>query len=110
MTSESTTGEKALRYFTSMRIELTKSSLIRNKENTPIGHMIKIRTTKNKLSLPYQDTLLEFDFGKGVSKISDMIQIGIHKKGISKSGAYFYFNEKAYPGKDNLLKAISEDK
>lgn len=107
--SESTTGGKALRYFTSMRIELTRSTLIKNKSNTAIGHMLKIRTTKNKVSLPYQDALFEFYFGQGISRINDIVQIAINKKIISKSGSYYYLKEKSYQGKENFLKHLEEN-
>lgn len=89
---EITPGGKALRFYSTIRLEVRKGEqLIKNSQ--VIGHKIKIKVVKNKVAPPFKTVNLDFYFEEGFSKISEIITIAVDKKVISKSGGWYLYED-----------------
>lgn len=90
--SEITPGGKALRFYSTIRLEVRKGEqLIKN--NQIIGHKIKIKVVKNKVAPPFKTVSLDFYFEEGFSKIGEIISIAVDKKVINKSGGWYSYED-----------------
>lgn len=89
---EITPGGKALRFYSTIRLEVRKGEqLIKN--NQIIGHKIKIKVVKNKVAPPFKTVTLDFCFEEGFSKISEIIAIAVEKKVINKAGGWYSYED-----------------
>ncbi|WP_425381632.1 recombinase RecA [Spiroplasma endosymbiont of Polydrusus pterygomalis] len=90
--SEITPGGKALRFYSTIRLEVRKGEqLIRN--NQIVGHKIKIKVVKNKVAPPFKTVSLDFYFEEGFSKIGEIISIAVEQKIINKSGGWYSYED-----------------
>jgi recombination protein RecA len=107
--SEVTTGGFALKFFASIRVEVTKSSKIEGGDEH-VGNKVKIKVVKNKVAPPFKECVLEMMFGEGISRISEIIMLSEHLEIIKRSGTHYYYNgERVAHGKDNLRTYIKEN-
>ncbi len=107
---ETTTGGKALKFYSSIRLDVRKGDVIKDNNNTIIGARTKIKVVKNKLAPPFR--LAEFDmiYGKGISKESCLLDLAVDFNIITKTGAWFAFEgEKIGQGKDNAKDYIAKN-
>lgn len=108
-TPETTTGGNALKFYSSIRLEVRKGESITEGENV-IGHKMNIKVAKNKVAPPFKRTSLDIYFGEGISKIMDLIEAASKFSVISKSGSWYsYKEEKIGQGKDNVKKYLQEN-
>jgi len=84
--AEVTPGGKALKFYSSIRLEVRKGEQIVTNQEV-IGHKIKIKVVKNKLASPYKVAMIDFYFKTGISIISEIIDLAVERKIINKSGA-----------------------
>lgn len=106
---ETTTGGRALKFYSSIRLEVRKGEAIKQGADI-IGNRVKIKVAKNKVAPPFK--LAEFDliYGEGYSQIVGLIDMGVEFEIIRKAGAYLYYNdEKLGQGKDNARKFLMEN-
>ncbi len=107
--SETTTGGKALKFYASVRLDIRKTEFLKKGEET-IGHKVKIKVVKNKLSAPFKIVILEIIFGKGISSEGLLIDLGLEAKILSRSGAWFYYNgDQIAQGKEKVREMLSND-
>jgi recombination protein RecA len=98
---ETTTGGNALKFYASVRIEIRRISTIKNKEDA-IGNQVRVKVVKNKVAPPFK--VVEFDimYNQGISRESEIIDLGVKFEIIEKSGAWFAYNgEKIGQGREN---------
>ncbi|MDC4163469.1 recombinase RecA [Mycoplasma sp. T363T] len=108
---EITTGGKALKFYSSTRLELRRSEILKDTNNNPIGIKSKATVTKNKLSSPMSTTYIDFFFNSGISEINEIIDLAIDNEIIKQSGSWFSYKEdKLAQGRTNLIAKIQETK
>ena len=105
---ETTTGGKALKFYSSIRLDVRKTDTIKVGEDV-VGNKTKIKVVKNKLAPPFKVAEFEIMFGKGISKVGCLLDLAVSYDIIEKSGAWFSYNgEKIGQGKENA-KAFLEN-
>ena len=107
---EVTTGGKALKFYASVRIDVRKGEPIKNGGET-IGNRTKIKIVKNKVAPPFRVCMVDMIFGKGVSAVSDMLEIAVAHDIVGKSGAWYsYGGNRIGQGRENTIANIEADK
>ena len=97
---ETTTGGRALKFYSTIRIEVRKSEAIKNGSDI-IGNKVNIKVAKNKVAPPFKTTQVDIYYGEGISHISEIISLGVDLGIIDKAGAWFSYNgEKIGQGKE----------
>lgn len=106
---ETTTGGKALKFYSSLRIEVRK--ILTLKSGTDIvGGRTRIKIVKNKVSPPFKTSEVDLIFGKGISKEGDVIDLAVTHGFISKTGSWYsYGEEKLGQGKESVKKLLEEN-
>lgn len=98
---EVTPGGKALKFFSSMRIDIRKSEVIKN-NNEIVGFKSNIKIVKSKVSPPLRKASFDIIYGKGISKIGEILDFGVNLNLIQKNGSWFnYEDEKIGQGREN---------
>ena len=108
---ETTTGGRALKFYSTIRLEVRKSEAIKNGPEI-IGNKVNVKVSKNKVAAPFKTTSVEIYYGEGISHTSEVVSLGVDLGIIEKSGAWFsYGAEKIGQGKEAVrafLKANPE--
>lgn len=105
---ETTTGGNALKFYASVRLEVRKSSAIKNGEEV-IGNITNVKVVKNKLAPPFKVAETEILYGEGFSKESEIIDLAVKYNIVNKSGSWFdYNNEKLGQGKEKVRMLLKE--
>jgi len=101
---ETTTGGNALKFYSSLRLEVRKTETIEvSKDTDAIGNRVRVKVVKNKVAPPFRRTELELMFGKGISAIGSLLDCAVKYDIIKKSGAWYSYNEeKIGQGRDNV--------
>ena len=107
---ETTTGGNALKFYSSVRLDVRKTETIEVSKDTPaIGNRVRVKVVKNKVAPPFRKTELELMFGKGVSYIGSILDCAVKYNIIDKKGAWYsYGEEKVGQGKENARAYLEE--
>jgi len=101
-----TSGGDALKFYTSMRMQLSRSTLSKDGEDV-LGNEIKVKVVKNKLAAPFKECTPEVIYGEGYSKESEIIDLGAEHDIIEKSGSWYsYKGERLGQGKDKVKQLL----
>jgi len=98
---ETTTGGNALKFYSSVRLDIRRIGAIKNGEEV-VGNMTRVKVVKNKVSPPFREAEFEIMYGFGISREGEIIELGAQQGIIEKSGAWYsYKGERIGQGKDN---------
>ena len=107
---ETTTGGRALKFYSSVRIDIRRSDPIKNGTDI-IGNKVNIKVVKNKVAPPFKVVSVDIIYGQGISRDGEILDLAVENDIIDKSGAWFAYNgEKIGQGRDNAKRYLIENK
>lgn len=106
---ETTTGGNALKFYASVRLDIRKVTTLKDGD-IPIGNQVRVKVVKNKVAPPFRKAEFEITFGEGISRIGEMVDLGVECGIIKKSGSWFSYGEsKIGQGRDAVKKVLADN-
>ena len=106
---ETTTGGNALKFYSSVRLDIRRIGAIKDKDNI-IGNLTRVKVVKNKMAPPFKQVEFDIMYGEGISKIGEIIDLGVQADIIDKSGAWYsYKDEKIGQGRENTKQFLKDN-
>jgi len=105
---ETTTGGNALKFYASVRLDIRRTGAIKNGEEV-IGNQTRVKVVKNKVAPPFREAEFEIMYGAGISRMGEVIDIGVLQGLVEKSGSWYSYNgERIGQGKENARNFLQE--
>src|SRR6476659_1302659 len=106
---ETTTGGRALKFYSSVRIDIRRTNQIKEGEEV-VGSRVKVKVVKNKCAAPFRHAEFDVGYGEGISKTGELLDIGLENKIIEKSGSWFSYGDmRLGQGRENAKLFIKEN-
>ncbi len=107
---ETTTGGNALKFYASIRMEIRRTGSIKDRENV-VGNSTRVKVAKNKLAPPFREVEFDIMFGEGISKVGELIDLGVKAGIVEKSGSWFSFDStRIGQGRENAKQFLRDHK
>jgi recombination protein RecA len=105
---ETTTGGQALKFYASIRLDIRRMASIKEGQDN-VGNHVRVRVVKNKLAPPFKEAEFDIMFGEGISKVGDLLDLGVTLGVIEKSGAWYSFaGERIGQGRENVKRFFAD--
>ncbi len=106
---ETTTGGRALKFYSSVRMDIRRIAAIKDGENV-IGNRTKVKVVKNKVAPPFRDAEFDIIYGLGISKVGDVLDLAVKYKIVDKAGTWFSFgDERLGQGRENVKRYLDDN-
>ena len=106
---ETTTGGNALKFYASVRLDIRRTSTIKVGDE-PVGNATRVKVVKNKDAPPFKQVEFDITFGQGISKVGELIDLGVKANVVEKSGAWFSFDsQRLGQGRENAKVFLKEN-
>jgi len=106
---ETTTGGRALKFYSSIRIDIRRIAAVKEGD-TVTGSHVKIKVVKNKVAAPFRQAEFDIDYGEGISRTGELIDLGIDHKLVQKSGAWFAYGDvRLGQGRENAKQFLRDN-
>jgi recombination protein RecA len=106
---ETTTGGNALKFYASVRLDIRRTSTLKDRDE-PIGNQVRVKVVKNKIAPPFKQVEFDIMFGEGISKMGELIDLGVKANVVEKSGAWFsYDSQRLGQGRENAKTFLKEN-
>ncbi len=107
---ETTTGGKALKFYSSVRLDIRKIASIKERDQI-VGNRTRVKVVKNKLAPPFKEAIFDIMYGEGISREGDLLDLGVEYEVVEKSGTWFSFQgERLGQGRENAKAFLKENK
>ncbi len=106
---ETTTGGNALKFYASVRLDIRRISTLKDKEEAT-GNQVRVKVVKNKVAPPFKQVEFDIMFGEGISKVGELVDLGVKASIVEKSGAWFsYDSQRLGQGRENAKTFLKEN-
>jgi recombination protein RecA len=106
---ETTTGGNALKFYASVRLDIRRVSTLKDRDD-PIGNSVRVKVVKNKVAPPFKQVEFDIMFGEGVSKMGELIDLGVKAGIVEKSGSWFsYDSQRLGQGRENAKQFLRDN-
>jgi recombination protein RecA len=106
---ETTTGGNALKFYASVRLDIRRTSTLKDRDE-PIGNQVRVKVVKNKVAPPFKQVEFDIMFGEGISKMGELIDLGVKANVVEKSGAWFsYDSQRLGQGRENAKTFLKDN-
>ncbi len=107
---ETTTGGNALKYYASVRLDIRRIGAIKESADNILGNRTRVKVQKNKVAPPFKQVEFDIMYGEGISKVGEIIDIGVDLEVVKKSGSWFsYGDTKLGQGRDSVKKLLLDN-
>ncbi len=106
---ETTSGGNALKFYSSVRLDIRRIGQIKDKDEV-VGNQTRVKVVKNKVAPPFKQVEFDIIYGKGISKMGELVDLGVKAGLVEKSGSWFSYNgERIGQGRENVKKFLKEN-
>ncbi|MEQ8749543.1 MAG: DNA recombination/repair protein RecA, partial [Amphiplicatus sp.] len=106
---ETTTGGNALKFYASVRLDIRRIGAIKKGEDV-VGNQTRVKVVKNKVAPPFKQVEFDIMYGEGISKMGELVDLGVKANVVEKSGSWFSFNgERIGQGRDNAKQFLKDN-
>ncbi|NLN26361.1 MAG: recombinase RecA [Bacteroidetes bacterium] len=107
---ETTTGGNALKFYASVRLDIRRSTQIKDSDSVATGNKVRVKVVKNKVAPPFKQAEFDIMYGEGISKVGEIIDLGVDYEIIRKAGSWFSYGESRLgQGRDAVKTMLSDN-